>query len=145
MPEREGCKSGTAIEFPCPSHLSLSDCPKLKGNLPSNLPCLTKLNLSLYLNYDFQVKWITKTLQGYQIYWASWRLVSILFTGYILKAFLRWCPSLEMVCENLEFPTHESLRSYTALEHLKIQESCCSLTSFPLGSPLCSNGLPFGM
>ncbi|MCI01037.1 CC-NBS-LRR resistance protein [Trifolium medium] len=35
---------GTSIEFPSLTHLKLS-CPKLKGNIPNNLPSLTSLSL----------------------------------------------------------------------------------------------------
>ncbi|KAJ1399775.1 P-loop containing nucleoside triphosphate hydrolase [Sesbania bispinosa] len=36
---------GTATEFPNLRHLSLTDCPKLKGNIPTNLPSFTELVL----------------------------------------------------------------------------------------------------
>ncbi|CAJ2638796.1 unnamed protein product [Trifolium pratense] len=36
---------GTTIEFPSLKLLSLSECPKLKGNIPGNLPSLTRLSL----------------------------------------------------------------------------------------------------
>ncbi|KAK2440029.1 putative disease resistance RPP13 protein [Trifolium repens] len=36
---------GTTIEFPSLTHLSLNQCPKLKGNIPRSLPSLTSLSL----------------------------------------------------------------------------------------------------
>ncbi|KAL1332098.1 hypothetical protein AAHE18_11G003700 [Arachis hypogaea] len=73
---------GITSEFPRLSHLSLSFCPKLKGTLPSNLPCLVTLEV--------------------------------------------------MYCRVLE--SEFSGESCKALEDLSIMSSCCSLTSFPLGS-----------
>ncbi|XP_058721525.1 putative disease resistance RPP13-like protein 1 isoform X2 [Vicia villosa] len=47
MPEWEEWKliGGTSIEFPCLICLSLNRCPKLKENIPSNLPMLERLSV----------------------------------------------------------------------------------------------------
>ncbi|MED6120026.1 hypothetical protein PIB30_017277 [Stylosanthes scabra] len=143
MPEWEewNFMVGIATHFPCLSHLSLSDCPKLKGNLPSNLPSLTKLHLSSCSLLESQV---SVKVDNRNIMSASMLGLHSLQQLHIegipsRTAFPRdGLPKTLRVlflknCENFEFPNHESLHSYTALESLTIWKSCSSLTSFSLG------------
>ena len=138
---------GIVTEFPRLSHLSLSDCPKLKGNLPSNLPSITKLHLS---NCSLLESRFSGEVDYRNIVRPS-NLFSELMLGLnsLQQLHIEGIPSLTAFprdglpktlrvlflknCENLELPTHESLCNYTALESLTIWKSCFSLTSFPLG------------
>ncbi|KAL1338121.1 hypothetical protein AAHE18_10G188200 [Arachis hypogaea] len=133
---------GIATHFPRLSHLSLSDCPKLKGNLPSNLPSLTKLHLSSCSLLEVDNRNIINASNLFSELMLGLNSLEQLHIEGIPSrtAFPRdGLPETLRVlflknCENFEFPNHESLHSYTALESLTIWNSCCSLTSFPLGS-----------
>jgi len=132
---------GTNKDFPCLKNLSLSKCPKLRlGNIPDKFPSVTEpefrdcpllvqsrpssdhvfrqlimfpLNSLRQLTLDgfpspmsFPTDGLPKTLK-------------ILIISY---------------CENLEFPPHEYLHSYTSLEELKVSYSCNSMISFTFGA-----------
>nr|XP_029145880.1 putative disease resistance protein At3g14460 [Arachis hypogaea] len=134
---------GITTEFPRLSKLSLMWCPKLKGNLPSNLPCLVKLVVEdcCVLESEFSGEVDNRNIM---------RPLNLFNFNSLQKLGLYKIPSLTSFpsnglpkalktlsikfCENLEFPSHEFLHSCKALEELKILGSCYSLTSFPLGS-----------
>ncbi|XP_057744965.1 putative disease resistance RPP13-like protein 1 [Arachis stenosperma] len=134
---------GINAEFPCLSKLSLRRCPKLKGNLPSNLPCLVRLDVQdcCVLESEFSGEVDNRNIM---------RPLNLFNFNSLGELYLYKIPSLTAFpsnglpkalktldiqsCENLEFPSHEFLHSCKALEELEIWGSCCSLTSFPLGS-----------
>ncbi|RYR79100.1 hypothetical protein Ahy_A01g003967 [Arachis hypogaea] len=134
---------GITSEFPRLSKLSLSRCPKLKGNLPSNLPCLVTLVVEdcCLLESEFSGEVDNRNIM---------RPMNVFNFNSLRQLYLFDIPSLTSFpsnglpkalktlfitnCENLEFQSHEFLQSCKALEDLDIMRSCCSLTSFPLGS-----------
>ncbi|MED6210813.1 hypothetical protein PIB30_067669 [Stylosanthes scabra] len=139
---------GITTEFPRLSKLYLHSCPKLKGNLPSNLPCLVRLHVGDCSLIESQ---FSGKVDGRNIM-RPFNLFSefILQFNYLQELIIDGILSLKSFpnnglpkvlrtlylrnCENLEFPTHEFLHSCKALEDLTISNSCCTLTSFPLGS-----------
>ncbi|KAL4342689.1 hypothetical protein AHAS_Ahas11G0003500 [Arachis hypogaea] len=134
---------GITTEFPRLSHLSLRSCPKLKGNLPSNLPCLVRLDVEdccvLESEFSGEVdnRNIMRPLNLFNF--NSLQQLSLFnipsLTAFPSNGLPKALKTLSIeYCEKLEFPTHEFLQSCKALEDLKIVSSCCSLTSFPLGS-----------
>ncbi|RYR79099.1 hypothetical protein Ahy_A01g003965 [Arachis hypogaea] len=134
---------GIITEFPRLSKLSLRRCPKLKGNLPSNLPCLVTLDVKdccvLESEFSGEVdnRNIMRPLNVFNF--NSLQQLSLYHIPFLMSFPNNGLPkalktlSIEY-CESLEFPTHEFLHSCKALEDLYISSSCCSLTSFPLGS-----------
>ncbi|XLS43933.1 hypothetical protein HN51_000798, partial [Arachis hypogaea] len=118
-------------------------CPKLKGNLPSNLPCLVTLVVEdcCLLESEFSGEVDNRNIM---------RPMNVFNFNSLRQLYLFDIPSLTSFpsnglpkalktlfitnCENLEFQSHEFLQSCKALEDLDIMRSCCSLTSFPLGS-----------
>ncbi|KAL1332100.1 putative disease resistance RPP13-like protein 1 [Arachis hypogaea] len=134
---------GITSEFPCLSKLSLRSCPKMKGTLPSNLPCLVTLEVEdcCVLETEFSGEVDNRNIM---------RPMNVFNVNSLQQLYLYKIPSLTSFpnnglpkmlkslklrdCENLEFPSHEFLHSCKALEELQIWGSCCSLTSFPLGS-----------
>ncbi|KAL1332103.1 putative disease resistance RPP13-like protein 1 [Arachis hypogaea] len=134
---------GITTEFPRLSKLSLSSCPKLKGNLPSNLPCLVTLDVDdcCLLESEFSGEVDNRNIM---------RALNVFNFNSLQQLSLYDIPSLRSFpsnglpkalktlsidcCEKLEFPSHEFLHSCKVLEELEIWGSCCSLTSFPLGS-----------
>ncbi|XP_025631047.1 putative disease resistance RPP13-like protein 1 isoform X3 [Arachis hypogaea] len=134
---------GITTEFPRLSYLYLSSCPKLKGNLPSNLPCLVTLVVDdcclLESEFSGEVdnRNIMRPLNLFNF--NSLQDLSLLripsLTSFPSNGLPKALKKLFILgCESLEFPTHEFLQSCKALEDLSIMSSCCSLTSFPLGS-----------
>ncbi|KAK7401268.1 hypothetical protein VNO78_12620 [Psophocarpus tetragonolobus] len=147
MPEWEewNLTRSTSVEFPILKRLFLCDCPKLKGNLPHNLPSVTELELSKCpllnsansnSNPNSQPLPLPLPLMQLSLYSLKELTISSMPS-------LTWIPenalpttlhSLTLLsCENLQFPTHDSLPRFTSLEKLQIFNSCDSLTSFPLG------------
>ncbi|MED6217420.1 hypothetical protein PIB30_017480 [Stylosanthes scabra] len=150
MPEWEEWNmiGGITTEFPRLSKLYLKRCPKLKGNLPSNLPCLTRLEVGdcSLLGSQFSGGEDDRNMMTPSNLFSKF----ILHFNFVQELLIKGIPSLTSFpnnglpkmlmklwlidCENLEFPTHEFLRGCNALEVLIINNSCCSLTSLPLGS-----------
>ncbi|XP_057756117.1 putative disease resistance protein RGA1 [Arachis stenosperma] len=134
---------GITTEFPRLSKLHLVSCPKLKGNLPTNLPCLIELFVQdcCLLESEFSGEVDNGNIM---------RPLNVFNFNSLQQLSLHRIPSLTSFpsnglpkalkslclqeCENLEFPSHEFLHGCKALEYLDIRRSCCSLTSFPLGS-----------
>ncbi|RYR27348.1 hypothetical protein Ahy_B01g051393 isoform A [Arachis hypogaea] len=134
---------GITTEFPRLSHLSLRSCPKLKGNLPSNLPCLVRLDVEdccvLESEFSGEVdnRNIMRALNVFNF--NSLQQLSLFnipsLTAFPSNGLPKALKTLSIeYCKKLEFPSHEFLQSCKALEGLRIMSSCCSLTSFPLGS-----------
>ncbi|KAL1332096.1 hypothetical protein AAHE18_11G003500 [Arachis hypogaea] len=134
---------GITTEFPRLSHLSLRSCPKLKGNLPSNLPCLVRLDVEdccvLESEFSGEVdnRNIMRPLNLFNF--NSLQQLSLVrirsLTSFPSNGLPKALKTLSIeYCKKLEFPSHEFLQSCKALEGLRIMSSCCSLTSFPLGS-----------
>ncbi|MED6217419.1 hypothetical protein PIB30_017479 [Stylosanthes scabra] len=135
---------GITTEFPRLSNLYLTNCPKLKGNLPSNLPCLITLYVSgcSLLESEVDGRNITRPFRLFSEFIVHFNFLQQLIVSGIpsltsfpnngmpkaLKSLVIDC------CVNLEFQPHEFLRSCKTLENLKIWNSCRSLTWFPLGS-----------
>ncbi|MED6199973.1 hypothetical protein PIB30_080860 [Stylosanthes scabra] len=150
MPKWEEWKmiDGITSEFPRLSKLYLRSCPKLKGNLPINLPCLIRLDVEdcSLLESQFPVEEDGRNIM------RSFNLFSefILNFNSLQELYIYAIPSLTTFpnnglpkmlktlslkdCKSLEFPTLDFLRGCKALEDLTIRSSCCSMTSFPLGS-----------
>ncbi|MED6217409.1 hypothetical protein PIB30_017470 [Stylosanthes scabra] len=140
---------GITTEFPNLSYLRLSSCPKLKGNLPTNLPCLIQLSVE---DCSLLRSQTSAEVDGRNSMTPTFNLFSefILHFNSLEELFLTEIPSLTSFpnnglpkmlsklfiqdCQNLEFPSHEFLSGCKALEHLMIKSSCRRLTSFPLGS-----------
>jgi len=149
MPEWEEWNTigGTTIEFPSLRRLFLCDCPKLKGNIPQNLPSLVELELSKcpLLRSQEEVdssisssirrpshpEWMMIELNSLKQLTIS-SIVSL--SSFPLELLPRTLKSLTFLsCENLEFLPHESSPINTSLEKLQIFNSCNSMTSFHLG------------
>ncbi|XP_057749241.1 putative disease resistance protein At3g14460 isoform X2 [Arachis stenosperma] len=134
---------GITTEFPRLSHLSLRSCPKLKGNLSSNLPCLVTLEvedccvLESYFSGEVDNRNIMRPLNLFNfnslqdLYLLRIPSLTSFPSNGLPKALKK---VFILGCESLEFPSHEFLQSCKALEDLSIISSCCSLKSFPLGS-----------
>ncbi|XLT41946.1 hypothetical protein HN873_034550 [Arachis hypogaea] len=134
---------GITSEFPRLSKLSLTSCPKLKGNLASNLPCLVRLDVEdcCLLESEFSGEVDNRNIMRRMnvFNFNSLQQLSLYeipsLTSFPSNGLPRALKSLVIDgCESLEFPSHEFLHSCKALEVLSIMSSCCSLTSFPLGS-----------
>ncbi|KAJ1426958.1 Virus X resistance protein-like, coiled-coil domain [Sesbania bispinosa] len=152
MPEWEEWKliGGTSTVFPRLRHLSLSHCPKLKGNLPTNLPSLTELVLERCDCLEESGHSDDNDNSNTNIIRSSGLFQLMLPLHALRELRIKRCPSLTSFprdglpktlqsldlycCPNLEFLPCESLHNYTSLEHLKIVISCMSMTSFTLGS-----------
>ncbi|VVA38121.1 PREDICTED: putative disease resistance, partial [Prunus dulcis] len=169
MPEwEEWVPSGSASggeygpDFPRLQELILNQCPKLRGSLPCELPCLK--NLTVYgceVLHDRRATTTTtnslnyKSLEELDIRGGCQTLLSLLETKLLpncnrLQRLTLWnCPTLSSFpkdglpttltllyinnCRKLEFPPHEMLAKLTSLDNLCIQNSCDSMRSFPLG------------
>ncbi|XP_027355627.1 putative disease resistance protein At3g14460 [Abrus precatorius] len=146
--EKWECKTVTGA-FPRLRELSIERCPKLKEQLPEQLPCLMKLNirvcvqlvatlprapvieeLMVFSSGKMQMDYNPSTLKKLTIYGSF-----IFMQGSLLE---RIGPtisdaSLEYLvlydCPNVNFPTHHC---HNSLVHLSIGRSCDSLTTFPL-------------
>ncbi|KAJ1426992.1 Leucine-rich repeat domain superfamily [Sesbania bispinosa] len=133
---------GIVIEFPRLRHLSLSRCPKLKGNLPTNLPSLTKLVLEKCDclvesgHSDDNDNSNTNIIRSSGLFQLMLPLHSLrelrIFDFPSLTSFPRdGLPKtlqsfyLEY-CDNLEFLPCESLHNYTSLEDLTIERGYAS-------------------
>ncbi|XP_057457658.1 putative disease resistance RPP13-like protein 1 [Lotus japonicus] len=149
MPEWEEWNliGGTAIEFPSLRCLSLENCPKLKGTLPTKLPSLTfelsgcPLLFPIAMVCPKPIENTSTNLPG---------SIVLKCTNFILDLTISSIPSPASLprdglpttlrsltlrdCENLQFLPHESLHNYTSLENLTVHNSCSSMTSFTLGS-----------
>ncbi|XLR50110.1 hypothetical protein S83_000782 [Arachis hypogaea] len=134
---------GITTEFPCLSKLSLRRCPKLKGNLPSNLPCLVTLDVEdcCLLESEFSGEVDNRNIMRPLNLFNFNSLQQLSFFGipslmsFPSNGLPKTLKTLSIrFCENLEFPSHEFLHSCKELEELKIWFSCWSLTLFPLGS-----------
>ncbi|KAL4342690.1 hypothetical protein AHAS_Ahas11G0003600 [Arachis hypogaea] len=134
---------GITSEFPRLSKLSLRRCPKLKGKLPSNLPCLIELDvedccvLESESSGEVDNRNIMRPMNVFNFnslqQLSLYKIPSL--TSFPSNGLPKALKTLSILfCENLEFPSHEFLHSCKALEELVISSSCCSLTSFPLGS-----------
>ncbi|KAL1332109.1 hypothetical protein AAHE18_11G004700 [Arachis hypogaea] len=130
---------GITTEFPRLSHLSLGFCPKLKGTLPSNLPCLVTLDVRDGSEFSGEVdnRHIMRPLNLFNF--NSLQQLTLFqirsLTSFPSNGLPKALKTLSIqCCQSLEFPSHEFLHSCKALEELVISSSCCSLTSFPLGS-----------
>ncbi|XP_052117519.1 putative disease resistance protein At3g14460 [Arachis duranensis] len=126
---------GITTEFPRLSHLSLRRCPKLKGNLPSNLPCLIELEVEdcCVLESEFSGEVDNRNIM---------RRMNVFNFNSLQQLWLYEIPSLTSFpsnglpkalktlfirgCESLEFPTHEFLHSCKALEDLDIIQEAAS-------------------
>jgi Leucine-rich repeat (LRR) protein len=142
MPEWEEwdvvIRETTTIEFPSLRRLFLCDCPKLKGNIPQNLPSLVELELSKCpllrsQEVDTSISSSINTMSGLT------SLKELTISGIVSpRSFpLEYLPttlqSLTILsCENIELLPNETLPSYTSLEKLQIFNSCDSMTSFQL-------------
>ncbi|KAI5342713.1 hypothetical protein L3X38_010589 [Prunus dulcis] len=169
MPEwQEWVPSGSASggeygpDFPRLQELILNQCPKFRGSLPCELPCLK--NLTVYgceVLHDGRATTTTtnslnyKSLEELDIRGGCQTLLSLLETKLLpncnrLQRLTLWnCPTLSSFpkdglpttltllyinnCRKLEFPPHEMLAKLTSLDNLCIQNSCDSMRSFPLG------------
>nr|KYP59764.1 Putative disease resistance RPP13-like protein 1 [Cajanus cajan] len=122
----------TFVEFPILKRLFLCDCPKLKGNLPNNLPSLTGLELSKcpLLNSQQQHPNPDEVASNGDV-----TRPLILLSLYSLRELTISCiPSVTSFPENALLALHKALfPRYTSLDKLQIFNSCDSLTSFPLG------------
>lgn len=132
---------GTFVEFPVLKRLLLCDCPKLKGNLPNNLPSLIELELSQcgMLNQDDAAINLNavRPLTRLSFYSLNELTISGIpsLTSFPENALPPTLHSLTVLsCENLHFLSYESLPRYMSLEKLQMFNSCDSLTCFPLGS-----------
>jgi len=132
---------GTTIEFPSLSYLSLKNCPKLKGTLPTNLPFPFDFELS---GCPLLFPIVCPELRQNHLHPS----IELKSTSYILDLIISDITSPASLrdglptalksltlrnCEKLEFLPHESLNNYTSLKKLTISGSCDSLTSFTLG------------
>ncbi|RHN78355.1 putative P-loop containing nucleoside triphosphate hydrolase, leucine-rich repeat domain, L [Medicago truncatula] len=137
---------GTTIEFPSLRRLFLCDCPKLKGNIPQNLPSLVELELSkcpLLRSQEVDSSISSSIRRPSHPEWMMIELNSlkqltissiVSLSSFPLELLPRTLKSLTFLsCENLEFLPHESSPIDTSLEKLQIFNSCNSMTSFYLG------------
>ncbi|KAJ1388215.1 P-loop containing nucleoside triphosphate hydrolase [Sesbania bispinosa] len=148
MPEWETWNliGGTTTEFPSLRYLSLKNCPKLKGNIPSNLPHLSKLKLfqcglleSGDSNDNSNNIRPSDLFNQLMLPFNSLKELTIFgfpsLTSFPRDGLSKTLRSLTIdSCENLDFLPPESFQSYKSLEDLRISNSCNSMTSFTLGS-----------
>ncbi|XP_027927610.1 putative disease resistance RPP13-like protein 1 [Vigna unguiculata] len=132
---------GTVIEFPSLSDLSLKNCPKLKGTLPTNCPYPIDFELSgcplLFAMVCPELK--ESNLHSSIELQSTSNILNLTISGVTSPASLRdgLPTTLKYLtlrnCKKLEFLPHETLNNYTSLKELTIFNSCHSLTSFTLG------------
>ncbi|XP_058721539.1 putative disease resistance RPP13-like protein 1 [Vicia villosa] len=155
---------GTSIEFPSLIRLSLSRCPKLKENIPGNLPKLESLSLEncpelIGMTPNNLPSLAVLRLEDCPLLTGSTHSITnppsdvsqlVNCLNSLQKLTLYRIPSLTSFpidglpktlrslyidyCENLEFFSHKSFHNYSLLEYLNISSSCNSMTSFILGS-----------
>ncbi|XP_027356843.1 putative disease resistance RPP13-like protein 1 [Abrus precatorius] len=144
--EKWECKTVTGA-FPRLRELYINKCPKLKEQLPEQLPCLMKLNitscqqlvatlprapviqeLELCKCGKMQMDYNPSTLKKLSIY-GSFMQVSLLerIGPTISDASLEYLVLHD--CPNVNFPIHHC---HNSLVYLSIKSSCDSLTTFPL-------------
>ncbi|RHN66518.1 putative P-loop containing nucleoside triphosphate hydrolase, leucine-rich repeat domain, L [Medicago truncatula] len=152
MPEWEEWNfiGGTTTNFPSLKSLLLSKCPKLRGDIPDNLPSLTELELRGY-PFSVESRHLDDNSNFIMIIPFSHVISQLMLPLYSLRQFtiddfpfLTSFPTdglpktLKFLkisnCENLEFLPREYFHSYTFLEELKISYSCNSMISFTLGA-----------
>jgi len=140
---------GKIADFTSLKRLLLSKCPKLRGDIPHELPSLTELELrgcpllveSRHSYYNSNIITICPFLDVFNrmmIPLNSLQRLSIEGFPSLTSFPIDGLPkSLKFLiisnCENLEFLPHEYLHNYTSLEELKISYSCNSMISFTLG------------
>ncbi|CAK8564644.1 unnamed protein product [Lathyrus sativus] len=161
MPEWEEWKliGGGSTEFPSLISLSLSDCPKLKENIPINLPKLKHLCVkhcpkligitpnNLPSLVDLRLKDCPSLMNSRHSDIFSQLMISLnslqnmtlqdtpTLTSFPREGLPKTLQSLVIKgCENLEFLSADSFHSYTSLEDLQIHDSCNSMISFTLCS-----------
>ncbi|KAJ1426957.1 P-loop containing nucleoside triphosphate hydrolase [Sesbania bispinosa] len=139
MPEWEEWKliGGTVTEFPSLRLLSLANCLKLKGNIPTNLPSLTELSIMESGHSDDNDNSNTNIIRSSGLFHQL-----MLPLHSLRKLTISDCPSLTSFprdglpktlqslylydCDNLEFLPCESFHNYTSLEELTIVDSYAS-------------------
>ncbi|CAI8593957.1 unnamed protein product [Vicia faba] len=141
---------GTTADFPSLKCLLLSKCPKLRGDMPHNLPSLTELELrecpllvesrNSYDNNNFIIIIpASDVFDRLMLPLTSLRQLTIdgfpSLTFFPIDGLQKTLKVLIIKnCENLEFLPQEYLHNFISLEELKISYSCNSMISFTLGA-----------
>ncbi|XP_016649959.1 PREDICTED: putative disease resistance RPP13-like protein 1 [Prunus mume] len=159
VPSASGGEHGP--DFPRLQVLILNECPKLRGSLPCDLPCLKKLSVygcaelhdqratsttgtSLNMNsykslQELKIKLDYGCQTGVSLQEA--KLLSVLDVGNFddipclpnTNRLQRLCVWNCPTLSSLEFLPHEMLAKLTSLDFFWIENSCDSMRSFPLG------------
>ncbi|KAL5078088.1 hypothetical protein RYX36_017072 [Vicia faba] len=153
---------GINLAFPKLRTMQLSNCPELRGDLPSHLSCMEEIKIGgCYkiletphtLNWPSTIKRVRIEEDSYAQHAAAESypmFISKMITSSIcLTHFELYCiqsltafptnglpTSLQSLyidgCRKLSFMPFKTFQNYTSLVNLAIWNSCDSLTSFPL-------------
>ncbi|KAL5078101.1 hypothetical protein RYX36_017085 [Vicia faba] len=153
---------GINLAFPKLRTMQLSNCPELRGDLPSHLSCMEEIKIGgcyKILETPRTLNWLSTikrvivredthaqhaAAESYPMFISKTFMSSICLThlGLANIEFLTAFPtnglptSLQSLyisgCKKLSFMAVETFQNYTSLVSLAIWNSCGSLTSFPL-------------